>query len=181
MALTDRALYFLSFLRLDKTQVFHDQIEVKQKDLQPWMAKIDKKQADIDVATSERDALKKKAEAAREARENAEAELQQLRDDHETKKAELEELEAEKTRNQHEIRSAEKELQVRSLVAFLARGYSTRDSLPKPTFSSFARRPPLRARRWMKPSRLRSRAAVTTGSSIPLFVSKLLDGSRVST
>ncbi|KAI0368918.1 RecF/RecN/SMC protein [Pilatotrama ljubarskyi] len=94
----------------DKTQVFHDQIEVKQKDLQPWTAKIDAKQAEIDVATSERDALQKKAEGARAARERAEAELQQLREDHKAKKAELDELEAERARNQREITDAEREL-----------------------------------------------------------------------
>ena len=37
---------------LDKTQGFHDQIEVKQKELEPWTAKINSKQAEIDVATS---------------------------------------------------------------------------------------------------------------------------------
>ncbi|KAI0830883.1 RecF/RecN/SMC protein [Trametes gibbosa] len=111
LAQAEKALEEIRDSLKDKTQVFHDQIEVKQKDLQPWMAKIDKKQADIDVATSERDALKKKADAAREARENAEAELRQLRDDHKTKKAELQELDAERTGCQHEIRTAEAELQ----------------------------------------------------------------------
>lgn len=48
---------------VDKTQSFHDQIEVKQKELQPWTAKINVKQAEIDVATSECDALAKRAEA----------------------------------------------------------------------------------------------------------------------
>lgn len=47
----------------DKTQVFHDKIQVKQKELQPWTGKINAKQAEIDVATSERDALAKKAES----------------------------------------------------------------------------------------------------------------------
>ncbi|KAI0652571.1 RecF/RecN/SMC protein [Trametes meyenii] len=95
----------------DKTQIFHDQIEVKQKDLQPWAAKLDAKRAEIDVATSERDALRKKAEVAKEAREKAEAELQQLHEDHRAKKAELDELEGEKAGNQREIRDAERDLQ----------------------------------------------------------------------
>ncbi|CDO73402.1 hypothetical protein BN946_scf185013.g36 [Trametes cinnabarina] len=111
LAQAEKALEEIRDSLKDKTQVFHDQIEVKQKELQPWAAKIDAKQAEVDVATSERDALKKKAEAAQEAREKAEAELEQLRDDHRAKQAELEQLGAEKARNQREIRQAEKELQ----------------------------------------------------------------------
>ncbi|KAG0695739.1 hypothetical protein DFH29DRAFT_1029507 [Suillus ampliporus] len=45
----------------DKTQVFHEQIKAKQKELQPWTAKINVKKAAIDVASPERDALAKKA------------------------------------------------------------------------------------------------------------------------
>ncbi|KAI8990648.1 RecF/RecN/SMC protein [Trametes punicea] len=111
LAQAEKALEEIRDSLKDKTQVFHDQIEVKQKELQPWTAKIDAKQAEIDVATSERDALKKKAEVAREVREKAEAELKQLREDYGAKKGELEELEAEKVRNQREIREAEKELE----------------------------------------------------------------------
>lgn len=70
---------------LDKTQVYHDQIEVKQKELQPWTAKINAKRAEIDVATSERDMLAKKAEEAQKASENAQTELDQLREDQEAK------------------------------------------------------------------------------------------------
>lgn len=70
---------------IDKTQVFHDQIEVKQKDLQPWTAKINTKQAEIDVATSEKDALAKKAEAVKEASREASEALQKLTADHDAK------------------------------------------------------------------------------------------------
>jgi len=69
----------------DKTQTFHDQIEVKQKELQPWTSKINAKQAEIDIATSERDALIKKAEAAEEARKQAETNLDSLQGDHRAK------------------------------------------------------------------------------------------------
>ncbi|KAI0756431.1 RecF/RecN/SMC protein [Daedaleopsis nitida] len=95
----------------DKTQVFHDQIEAKQKELQPWTAKINAKQAEIDVATSERDTLRKKAEAAKIAREQAETEFNQLREDHEAKSEELERLKHEKAKNQSAIREAEREHQ----------------------------------------------------------------------
>jgi chlorite dismutase len=66
---------------LDKTQVFHDQIEVKQKELQPWTARINTKQAEIDVASSERDALVRKADAMKEALTEAQDNLENLRTD----------------------------------------------------------------------------------------------------
>lgn len=70
---------------VDKTQVFHDQIEVKQRELQPWTAKINAKQSEIDVAVSERDTLAKKAEAIKTAYVEAQSVLEQLQSDHETK------------------------------------------------------------------------------------------------
>jgi structural maintenance of chromosome 4 len=70
---------------IDRTQVYHDQIEAKQRELQPWTSKINKKQAEIDVAYSERDMLSKKAEAAKTALEEAEQTLQQLQHDHKAK------------------------------------------------------------------------------------------------
>ncbi|KAH9166583.1 SMCs flexible hinge, partial [Lactarius sanguifluus] len=51
----------------DKTWVFRDRIEQKQKELQPWKAKVDQKQAEVDVKTSERDMLVKKVEAVEQA------------------------------------------------------------------------------------------------------------------
>ena len=69
----------------DKTQVFHDQIEAKQKELQPWTAKINTKQAEIDVATSERDTLAKKAAGVKEACKEAQTTLEKLRGEHDNK------------------------------------------------------------------------------------------------
>ncbi|KAJ6593824.1 RecF/RecN/SMC [Mycena capillaripes] len=94
----------------DKTQVFHDQIEVKQKDLQPWTAKINAKKAEVAVATSERDALAKKAKAAQEATEEASNTLQQLREDQQTKLAQQENYRSEKKTLQTAIASVEKKL-----------------------------------------------------------------------
>ena len=65
----------------DKTQVFHDQIEVKQKELQPWTAQINSKRAEVDVATSERDALAKKAAVLKASSEEAEENLRTLQTD----------------------------------------------------------------------------------------------------
>lgn len=57
--------------------MFHDQIEAKQKELQPWTTKINAKKAGIDVATSERDALAKKAAGLKDAVKNAQDDLEQ--------------------------------------------------------------------------------------------------------
>lgn len=65
--------------------MFHDQIEVKQKELQPWTAKINTKQAEVDVASSERDALAKKAEAVKMASKEAQEAFENLQVDHEAK------------------------------------------------------------------------------------------------
>ena len=69
----------------DKTQVFHDQIQAKQKELQPWTAQINTKQAEIDVATSERDALSKKAQALQAASKEARETFEALQEDLQTK------------------------------------------------------------------------------------------------
>ena len=69
----------------DKTQVYHEQIEAKQKELQPWTTKINAKQKDLDVAQSERDMLAKKAEAAKVALDEAKATLEQLKEDENAK------------------------------------------------------------------------------------------------
>lgn len=142
--------------------MFHDQIEVKQKELQPWAAKIDAKQAEIDVATSERDALKKKAEAAKEARENAEAELNQLREDFEAKKAELQELQAEKNRNQRETREAEKELQASAAVHPDSHRYSCPSSTRKVASRDCVLGLPPLARKSKRRDPHRSRVVATT-------------------
>jgi len=72
-------------LALDKTQVFHDQIEQKQKELQPWKTKVNQKQAEIDIKTSERDMLIKKAETIKQASAEALEGLENLRSDQKNK------------------------------------------------------------------------------------------------
>lgn len=73
------------FFLLDKTQVFHDKIQIKQKELQPWTAQINAKQAEIDVATSERDALAKKADTLRAQCKEADETLIALKTERDTK------------------------------------------------------------------------------------------------
>lgn len=57
--------------------MFHDQIEAKQKELQPWTTKINAKKAGIDIATSERDALARKAAGLKDAVKDAQDDLEQ--------------------------------------------------------------------------------------------------------
>jgi structural maintenance of chromosome 4 len=65
--------------------VFHDKIQIKQKELQPWTAKINAKQAEIDVAISERDALAKKAEALKSQCKEADEAYEALKEDYKIK------------------------------------------------------------------------------------------------
>ncbi|KDR85857.1 hypothetical protein GALMADRAFT_109359 [Galerina marginata CBS 339.88] len=92
----------------DKTQGFHDKIQIKQKELQPWTAKINEKQAEIDVATSERDALAKKAEALKAQCKEADETLKALLEERETKAARQNGLKSEKAQLQKDIQTADK-------------------------------------------------------------------------
>ncbi|KZT43906.1 RecF/RecN/SMC protein, partial [Sistotremastrum suecicum HHB10207 ss-3] len=47
----------------DKTQVFHDQIETKQKDLEPWTAKLNNIRSELNVAQGEHHMLSQKVAA----------------------------------------------------------------------------------------------------------------------
>ncbi|KAK0504192.1 hypothetical protein EDD18DRAFT_1457261 [Armillaria luteobubalina] len=91
-----------------KTQVFHNQIEAKQKELQPWTTKLNVKQAEIDVATSERDALVQKAERIKDLSKDAENSLEELRSDQTVKVQEQGQLRQRKAQAQNELRAAEK-------------------------------------------------------------------------
>ncbi|KAJ7733746.1 RecF/RecN/SMC protein [Mycena maculata] len=94
----------------DKTQVFHDQIEAKQKDLQPWTTRINAKKSEVDVATSEREALAKKAKAVQDAAEEASRNLEQLREDQQAKLAQQENHKTDKITQQTAITKVEKKL-----------------------------------------------------------------------
>ncbi|KAG2746768.1 hypothetical protein P692DRAFT_201933204 [Suillus brevipes Sb2] len=91
----------------DKTQVFHEQIEAKQKELQPWTAKINVKQAAIDVASSEREALAKKATGLKDAVAQAEGQLAELQVEQEGKLNELNSLRAKKADVQKKLGTCE--------------------------------------------------------------------------
>ncbi|KAI9511860.1 RecF/RecN/SMC N terminal domain-containing protein [Russula earlei] len=94
-----------------KTQVFHDQIEQKQKELQPWKMKVNQKQAEIDVKASERDMLVKKAEAIRQASAEAQEALEKLRSDQKAKIGEIENLKHREQSLQQELKTAQQRVQ----------------------------------------------------------------------
>ncbi|KAI3612793.1 nuclear condensin complex subunit smc4 [Moniliophthora roreri] len=95
----------------DKTQVYYDQKEVLQKELQPWNTKINAKQSEIDIASSERDALVKKAEDAKAACDEAEENLGKLRSDQEAKVQEQAKCKADKADLKRRREAAEKKVQ----------------------------------------------------------------------
>ncbi|KIP03912.1 hypothetical protein PHLGIDRAFT_31603 [Phlebiopsis gigantea 11061_1 CR5-6] len=92
----------------DKTQVYHSQIEVKQKELEPWELQINNKKAEVDIATSERDMLAKKADEAKQACQDAQTILDQLRQDQSAKSNELNELKRERTAKHQEFTDSKK-------------------------------------------------------------------------
>ena len=95
----------------DKTDVFTNQIEVKQRELEPWTAKISEKQSAIDIATSERDLLVQKASSAQIALEEAQARLQQIKDGDEGKQTEFAALKKEKVKLERAVERAEARVQ----------------------------------------------------------------------
>ncbi|TFK70065.1 hypothetical protein BDN72DRAFT_839506 [Pluteus cervinus] len=123
--LEERALEAIRDSLKDKTQVFHEQIETKQKELQPWTTKINKKQADVDVATSERDALAKRAEQLKTASQEAQDTFQQLQSDQQVKIQEQDKLKRHKAGLQAQIQVAEKKLQDAQAQAQQWRGKAT--------------------------------------------------------
>ncbi|KAL7424908.1 Structural maintenance of chromosomes protein 4 [Cryptotrichosporon argae] len=70
----------------DKTDQFTTQIEVKQRELEPWTTKISEKQSAIDVAQSERDLLAQKATGAKDALDEAAADVEKTRQGDQAKK-----------------------------------------------------------------------------------------------
>lgn len=68
-----------------KTDVFQTQIETKQKELEPWNAKINKKQAEVDLASNERNMLAEKADAVTGSVGDANKNLEGLISDKEAK------------------------------------------------------------------------------------------------
>ncbi|KAG0213303.1 hypothetical protein BGX33_002962 [Mortierella sp. NVP41] len=75
-----------------KTEEFSQQIEVHQKELAPWTAKIVAKQSEVDMAQSEHDLLEQRAKNAQSIHQEAEAALEALKRSQSSKEAEILEL-----------------------------------------------------------------------------------------
>ncbi|KAL9044729.1 MAG: hypothetical protein Q9214_002153 [Letrouitia sp. 1 TL-2023] len=80
-----------------KTQVFSDQIAVKQKSLEPWKEKINEKQSAIAVTQSELDILLERASAGDVALQEAELKITSLKESRRSKEAELNDMKARRT------------------------------------------------------------------------------------
>ncbi|EXJ60313.1 structural maintenance-chromosome 4 [Cladophialophora yegresii CBS 114405] len=87
-----------------KTQVFSDQIAVKQKSLEPWSEKINQKQSAIAVARSELDILKDKATSGQKAIDQANAKIEDIAAEKAHKLEEIEQRKHEKARLEKDVR-----------------------------------------------------------------------------
>ncbi|WWC73446.1 uncharacterized protein I206_107416 [Kwoniella pini CBS 10737] len=95
----------------DKTAEFSSQIEIKQRELEPWTAKISEKQSLIDVATSERDLLAEKATSMQSSLDEAKTNLQSLKDGDEGKHEEYNALKKEHIKAKKQLAEAETRLE----------------------------------------------------------------------
>ncbi|KAI1264712.1 condensin complex component SMC4 [Xylariaceae sp. FL1019] len=93
-----------------KTQVFSDQIAIKQKSLEPWQEKINQKQGAIAIAESEMTILQEKANAGAVALEELQTKIATIEQGRDAKIAELEECKAEKTKLEEEAKETETEI-----------------------------------------------------------------------
>jgi structural maintenance of chromosome 4 len=93
-----------------KTQGLSDQIAAKQKQLEPWNAKINEKQSSMAVAQSELDILHEKESAGATAIAETEAKIASLQEQQATKAAELEECKQRRKSAAKEAQRLQKEI-----------------------------------------------------------------------
>lgn len=93
-----------------KTQVFSDQIAIKQKSLEPWNEKINEKQSSIAVTQSELDILRERASAGDVALEEVRGKMQTLQETRKSKEIELKELKARRTQVEKDAAKTQSEL-----------------------------------------------------------------------
>ncbi|KAI1103368.1 nuclear condensin complex subunit Smc4 [Jackrogersella minutella] len=94
-----------------KTQVFSDQIAIKQKSLEPWKEKINQKQSAIAVAESEMAILEEKANAGAVALEEMQTKIANIEEGRTAKLAELKECQGEKAKLEKEAKTVEADLE----------------------------------------------------------------------
>ncbi|SMY28666.1 unnamed protein product [Zymoseptoria tritici ST99CH_1A5] len=93
-----------------KTQGISDDIAAKQKQLEPWSAKINEKQSSIAVAQSELDILRERETSGATAIAEVEAKIAILQEQRESKAAELESCKKQRKVAEKEAQSVQKQL-----------------------------------------------------------------------
>ncbi|TKA78375.1 hypothetical protein B0A55_04732 [Friedmanniomyces simplex] len=94
-----------------KTQGLSHQIAAKQKQLEPWNAKISEKQSAMAVAQSELDILRERENAGATATAEVEAKIAGLQEQREEKAAELEDLNKQRKVAKKEVQSVQKQVE----------------------------------------------------------------------
>ncbi|WPG98120.1 Hypothetical protein R9X50_00090600 [Acrodontium crateriforme] len=92
-----------------KTQGLSDQIASKQKQLEPWTAKVSEKQSAMAVARSELDMLLERENAGATAIADVEAKITALKEQRETKSSELEDCKKQQKSVQKELQTVQKQ------------------------------------------------------------------------
>ncbi|KAK3069062.1 Structural maintenance of chromosomes protein 4, partial [Teratosphaeriaceae sp. CCFEE 6253] len=93
-----------------KTQGLSDQIAAKQKQLEPWSAKISDKRSAMAVAQSELDILRERESAGATATAETETKISGLQEQQEAKAAELEDCKRQRKAAEKEIQGLQKQL-----------------------------------------------------------------------
>ncbi|KAI5806229.1 putative nuclear condensin complex subunit Smc4 [Geopyxis carbonaria] len=94
----------------EKTQVFSDQITVKQKALEPWNVKINEKTSALAVAQSELEIVLEKINANKTAVEEFESKIEVMKEARITKEAELKDCQKEQARLKKEAQKVQNEI-----------------------------------------------------------------------
>ncbi|EJU02564.1 RecF/RecN/SMC protein [Dacryopinax primogenitus] len=95
-----------------KTEVFNTQIQVKQKELEPWMTQVRKIQSDIDVATNEKMLLEEKAASVDKGVDQAMAAVETMKEELKGKEEKLRQLHKEKQDLEGQSRDGKSRLKV---------------------------------------------------------------------
>ncbi|KAI9845416.1 MAG: hypothetical protein M1837_004894 [Sclerophora amabilis] len=94
-----------------KTQVFSDQIALKQKTLEPWKDKINEKESAVAVAQSELDILHERSNAGAVALEDLQRRLHTIEEAQNAKATELKECKGDKVTSDREVGKLQGELE----------------------------------------------------------------------
>ncbi|KAJ2917163.1 hypothetical protein MD484_g3255, partial [Candolleomyces efflorescens] len=125
-----------------KTQVFHDQIQKKQKELQPWTSKIDASKAAIDVREGQRDTLQDRADKRREALDEAQMTFDDLVREQEARSNEQKGFKDKKDRLKQDIANSSRRVEdaKRNLDQWRSKAMSARNTFDEAKASQSANR-----------------------------------------